>query len=335
MTVLEPYLGRMTSSLPMLSRWLPSVRPGALTAMFAAKAYCPGDVVDVCYCLPLEREELLGTFLDMVCFDAADGEAPILKLFPLGLGLMYNHAASPNMRFDHKVDSFGAHWLLLQALRPIIKGEQLTVSRGVGTAANGQVPLPVIEAAAVWVEARLEEAMPLEPWWFLPRTAVRLFGSLRAPLRDISFGHGCAGERVRVARSRIQGLGVFAREDFVFGEVIDICPILKVMDDEVPEVLKDYTFGGPPPEEVSYLPLGASMIINHSSTDFNVTWDLSLQSEFIMFWIAIRNIEANEELLHDYGHEYWDDEGREELPSNDVVGNQTAVVKAMSLLGFL
>jgi len=110
---------------------------------------------------------------------------------------------------------------------------------------------------------------------------------------------------VRVGRSPIQGLGVFACRDFCFGDVVDICPVLKILEPETPKLLQNYAFHSTS-DDVDNLPLGASMILNHSSTHFNVTWWPSAQSEYVIIWLAAREIKEGEELFHHYGKGYWD-----------------------------
>jgi len=297
----------LTNEGTKISSWLPLpvFRAKSLRSFTSPRRFEPGDVVETCYCLPLSAAEIRGTFYERIVYSPRlerSAAYPDLKLFPLGLGLLYSHSDQPNMVVDYHMDELGAHWLSFRAERPIGVGEELTVYRG-------NIRGPVLEAAAAWVVSDLG-GVPSEPIFpAVFRPPARAYASLQARdlLRDLSFGHGLAsgGGGVRVGRSPVQGLGVFACRDFSFGDVVDICPVLKVLEPETPKLLGNYAFHSTS-DDVDNLPLGASMILNHSSTHFNVTWWPSAQSDYVIIWLAACDIKEGAELFHHYGKGYWD-----------------------------
>ena len=111
-----------------------------------------------------------------------------------------------------------------------------------------------------------------------------------------------------VADSKIHGLGVFADKDYAQGDTIELCPYLVAdytdMGDEC--ILHDYMFHTPYiDEEEYYIPLGLAMVYNHSSSP-NAEWEIEYKDDRYIKFFALKEIKKGEEILHDYGEQYWD-----------------------------
>ena len=106
--------------------------------------------------------------------------------------------------------------------------------------------------------------------------------------------------------SALHGLGVFACTDFAPGDVIERCPYLVIDDDDLHEInrLNDYLFTSPDNKDDYLCVLGCGMIYNHGSPP-NAEWQIDDDNRFI-FFTAKSVIRSGEEILHDYGSEYWD-----------------------------
>lgn len=110
---------------------------------------------------------------------------------------------------------------------------------------------------------------------------------------------------VEVRRGR-RGRGVFALQPFREGEVVERCPAVLVDDDDVDGRARDYVFGAQQSGKV-LLVFGYAMLYNHSQQPNMYHRNAGrLTIEFV----ALRDIEAGEELTHDYGPDYWDDRGK-------------------------
>mmetsp|Transcript_64380 Transcript_64380/g.119693 ORF Transcript_64380/g.119693 Transcript_64380/m.119693 type:complete len:301 (-) Transcript_64380:18-920(-) len=250
----------------------------ALQGVTAHKDLQPGSVVEACYALPIYLEQLEG------------------------LGMMYRHSASPNATVEFSKEGADRHWMTVKARRHVQEGEEVTIDRCKAGSSAGNI----LEAAEEWVEA-VDGVAPPEPRFCL--NVLHVMQLFQQPLDDFRFTPlgGRPDARIEVRHSPVEGLGVFATDRILAGEVVDVCPVLILGADEVPGVLNNYAFEGPA-ESLARMPLGAATIINHSE-NFNVLWQLSGQSPLILFWLAIRTIEVGEELFHHYGDEYWEADG--------------------------
>ena len=91
------------------------------------------------------------------------------------------------------------------------------------------------------------------------------------------------------------GWGVYTNSPIKKGDVIELCYCL--LSDNNAKFLKNYLFDY---AGYSFLPLGYGSIYNHSNEP-NIYWEM-IDLEFkIMKFTAKRDIDINEELLHDYG----------------------------------
>jgi len=110
-----------------------------------------------------------------------------------------------------------------------------------------------------------------------------------------------------VKTSPLHGLGVFACIDFDQGAVIERCPYLVIDDDDLQEInrLNDYLFTSPDDKNDYLCVLGCGMIYNHDS-DPNAEWQIDDDDNRFICFTAKRPIKKGEEILHDYGADYWD-----------------------------
>jgi hypothetical protein len=112
------------------------------------------------------------------------------------------------------------------------------------------------------------------------------------------------GRGIAVREGRY-GRGVFASRRFAKGDVVETCPTLEVPDADVTGRLGDYVFRSHNEDAVLLL-LGFGMLYNHSATP-NVEY-VEGEGETIDF-VALRRIDAGEELTINYGDHWWDERG--------------------------
>ena len=108
--------------------------------------------------------------------------------------------------------------------------------------------------------------------------------------------------------STLHGLGVFADKDYVQGDVIELCPYLVADYTDVGEtcILHDYMFHTPYMDtEEYYIPLGFAMVYNHSTSP-NAEWSIKEEDDRFIRFHALEEIKKGDEILHDYGEQYWD-----------------------------
>ncbi|NCW30092.1 MAG: SET domain-containing protein [Alphaproteobacteria bacterium] len=112
--------------------------------------------------------------------------------------------------------------------------------------------------------------------------------------------------QIEVRDSPLHGLGVFACVDLPKGSLIERCFYLVIDDDDLHEInrLNDYLFTSPDVKSDYLCVLGCGMIYNHGSPA-NAEWQIAdVDNRFIEF-TALADIRAGDEILHDYGEEYW------------------------------
>lgn len=99
--------------------------------------------------------------------------------------------------------------------------------------------------------------------------------------------------------------GLFATRDYKKGEVIEICPTLKMNHNEVSNTnILNYHFFRGNNKKNSLLALGYCSIINHSDTKQNCSWNVEKDDNTITMY-AIKPITKGEELYSNYGKNYW------------------------------
>ena len=113
-------------------------------------------------------------------------------------------------------------------------------------------------------------------------------------------------KKIIVQDSTIHGHGVFALVPIAKDDTIERCTYLVIDDDDLQEAnrLNDYLFNSPGAEGDYLLMMGHGMLYNHS-TQANASWEIDDDNRFVRFY-ATQDIAAGEEILHDYGDEYWD-----------------------------
>lgn len=106
---------------------------------------------------------------------------------------------------------------------------------------------------------------------------------------------------------RGKGRGVFTRKDIRKGEIVEVAPVIPISKAHVPD-------GEPPdmyvldwdedvPGREYAMALGYIMLYNHSENP-NIELESDLRTKTITA-VAMRGIEAGEELTWDYGCEVW------------------------------
>ncbi|KAL1302167.1 hypothetical protein AAFC00_002598 [Neodothiora populina] len=127
-----------------------------------------------------------------------------------------------------------------------------------------------------------------------------------------------------------KGRGVFARSCIPSGTVLETCPAL-VLDPVENKLhvektsLYHYTYNWPLPVRDGERPqttqaviLGLGSMFNHSSHSQNVGWERDLAREIVTY-VALRDIEAGEELCISYGSRltFVDTDARPPTPEGD------------------
>ena len=102
-----------------------------------------------------------------------------------------------------------------------------------------------------------------------------------------------------------KGLGVFATEKILKGEVIETCHLITLNVSSDSNTLEDYRFMYPKNTGSEFvIPLGLGCIYNHSNTP-NADWVDHPEWKAFNF-VSIRDIEEGEEICTYYGgEEYW------------------------------
>ena len=112
--------------------------------------------------------------------------------------------------------------------------------------------------------------------------------------------------RITVQGSPLHGLGVFACVDFAKDSVIERCFYLVIDDDDLQEInrLNDYLFTSPDVKSDYLCVLGYGMIYNHGMPP-NAEWQIADDDNRFIEFTALHDIRAGDEVLHDYGEDYW------------------------------
>lgn len=113
-------------------------------------------------------------------------------------------------------------------------------------------------------------------------------------------------QKVFVQQSLIHGIGVFDYQDISLGEIIEICPLLKLPIEEKDSLFADYRFWWTEDEKKMFyvIALGYGSFYNHSDTPNG--YFISSKKTFTIDFIATKNIKKGDEILVDYGgSEYW------------------------------
>lgn len=105
-----------------------------------------------------------------------------------------------------------------------------------------------------------------------------------------------------IAKTNSRGRGVFCAHDISEGDLIEICPIIKLKKEELKTIhntsLHDYYFLWGEQRDIPVLALGNGSIYNHN-TNPNSDFILDFEDESIEI-VAIKNINAGTEITINY-----------------------------------
>lgn len=114
-------------------------------------------------------------------------------------------------------------------------------------------------------------------------------------------------KKVEVRPSANIGYGVFAKEQIIKHEIIEVCHLIDI-NTELPYILSDYRFqyvNRDTQKRLNVIPLGFGCIYNHSDKN-NAMWRQHITEKLFEFY-AIRDIDKDEEIFTKYGgREYWE-----------------------------
>lgn len=101
-----------------------------------------------------------------------------------------------------------------------------------------------------------------------------------------------------IKRDPVKGRGVYANESIKKGEIIEVCQLLIVNEDEIGDYLSRYVFHYRGKKLA--IVLGNGSLYNHTKSP-NITCYFDYKLETLTFE-SMRDIEAGEELLINYGY---------------------------------
>jgi SET domain-containing protein len=116
--------------------------------------------------------------------------------------------------------------------------------------------------------------------------------------------------KIEVRNSKLHGVGVFAKKTIKKNEVLEEDPFILLKGDwhKLPRLLQEYIFGWtkdmPDYKSKAALVFGTGAIYN-SSPKPNAEWLTETRKKRFVYY-ATKNIKAGEEIMIDYGPEYWD-----------------------------
>lgn len=115
----------------------------------------------------------------------------------------------------------------------------------------------------------------------------------------------CLQGPVEVRYSQLDRFGVFATANIPTGSILHEAPVLVLERgwETVPTVLNHYLFAWPKDGDGRAIGFGIASLLNHSSQP-NATWETDPLREVLIFF-ALRAIAQGEEVLVDYGADYW------------------------------
>lgn len=105
-----------------------------------------------------------------------------------------------------------------------------------------------------------------------------------------------------VRKARGMGRGVFAGRAYRRGEVVEVCPVIRLPSGTPPAGLEYYVFKWGAAGDELAVALGYGSLYNHSPTP-NATFAVRPARDEVVFRAA-RDIAAGEQVLIDYG---WDE----------------------------
>lgn len=117
--------------------------------------------------------------------------------------------------------------------------------------------------------------------------------------------------KIEVRKSKIHGVGVYARKSIAKHEVLEECHYIILKNaqwDKVPKPLWEYVFSWT--NEMADNKARAAVVFGsgalyNSSKKPNADWETSVKKNRFIFF-ATRKIKKGDEILVDYGEDYWD-----------------------------
>jgi len=107
-------------------------------------------------------------------------------------------------------------------------------------------------------------------------------------------------DKITIGKSKLGGLGIFARKKFMPGEFIDASPCLVKPNGDWGKAAEDYLFSR---GRASALPLAGGALFNHSDTP-NARHELTSGLKMIRI-IAAKSINKGDEITISYGPGYF------------------------------
>jgi SET domain-containing protein len=98
------------------------------------------------------------------------------------------------------------------------------------------------------------------------------------------------------------GRGVIATAEIASGETIEVCPILELAEGDASGLLEDYTVALGDGSAGTALLLGYGSLYNHSDEP---NAEYIATSEDAYSFVALRDIDAGEQVTISYGDEWW------------------------------
>eukprot|EP00747_Dinoflagellata_sp_TGD_P011378 gnl/TRDRNA2_/TRDRNA2_120704_c1_seq1.p1 gnl/TRDRNA2_/TRDRNA2_120704_c1~~gnl/TRDRNA2_/TRDRNA2_120704_c1_seq1.p1 ORF type:complete len:311 (+),score=37.30 gnl/TRDRNA2_/TRDRNA2_120704_c1_seq1:97-933(+) len=268
-------------------------RPDGGRFASAGRTYRRGEIVEVCRIMPLREDP--GPVL-APCAVVTGGESKsesmwsgtgAAKGIPLGYGALYvrpgkrpDGGPAANVKGSIAKWEYGGHVLIVRALCNIFICQELVLYDVEGP-----------ENIPTWTET----APPKPP-------DTKNFGSV-----NIAFGPATSG-LVQWGHSMLHGAGVFAIEAREKQQVLDLCPAL-VLDSQSARAARDYTIHvsacGSLEAAATVLALGLGALCNDPRDGTGTAdyfYDRSLE---LVAFISKQHIAKGEEVLIDYGPEYW------------------------------
>eukprot|EP00403_Amphidinium_massartii_P015974 CAMPEP_0178428520 /NCGR_PEP_ID=MMETSP0689_2-20121128/30323_1 /TAXON_ID=160604 /ORGANISM="Amphidinium massartii, Strain CS-259" /LENGTH=316 /DNA_ID=CAMNT_0020050301 /DNA_START=15 /DNA_END=962 /DNA_ORIENTATION=+ len=294
----------------------------------AAREFRVGEVVEACVCVAFLTASMRPCFLSPYCFQL-QGDYPSkatgISLFPTGWALLLGRQCEPakaNLIAEHEVRQLqqplhqpGApsspgrvnpqadnirHWLTFRSVKHIQPGDRLEVlATHLRTHSGMSATVPsVFDAARAALD--IDETMLEAPSC---REAALIIEDAPA---HIHRGTGGAGQ---VAISRLHGLGVSAKRAIACGEIIEYVPVLPMLYRDIARTqIRDYVFAsdftGDDNGGVVLFPLGNGGLYNHD-TNAKIYPRRIQNQPFLQAWVAQTDIDCGEELVLNYGAQYW------------------------------
>ncbi|HWY99065.1 MAG TPA: SET domain-containing protein-lysine N-methyltransferase [Bacteroidia bacterium] len=116
--------------------------------------------------------------------------------------------------------------------------------------------------------------------------------------------------KIEVRKSKLHGVGVFAKKAIKRNEVLEENHFILIKGDwhRLPRLVQEYIFGWtkimPDAKSKAALVFGTGPLYN-SSPKPTADWQTSVKRKRFIYF-AIKDIKAGEEILIDYGPEYWE-----------------------------